>query len=101
MKKVIKNVEYVAIKDVEQGSSDLAVTINGIDLIEMELEKGVEILSQHNLIKDGHFIIPAGYSLVGITQHGGAFEYEFQNGDTNILVDMSFDNEEEEAQYIA
>ncbi|MNT86602.1 hypothetical protein D3C72_2269110 [compost metagenome] len=77
------------------------MNINGIELIDLSPAEGLQILKNHNLINNGNVVIPAGFSLVGITQHGGAFEYEFQQGDTTISADICFESEEDEAQHIA
>jgi predicted O-methyltransferase YrrM len=96
-KKVIKDIIYGTVKDLKSGSFDLAFTIKGQDLINMDLDEGLKIMKDNGLVKDDNLIIPAGVELTNTQQYGGAIEYNFGNG--FIVVDLAFDNDENE--YIA
>ena len=92
----IKDIIYGSVEDLKKGYYDLAITINGKDLINMPIDEGIKILNGNGLIKGDNIIIPKGLS-VTTKQIGGALECNFNNG--YIIADLAFDGDIDE--YIA
>jgi hypothetical protein len=97
MKKVLKDIEYFTLEELENGTVDMAVTVNGVDLIDMPIDEGIKILRDNNLIKNEAIIIPAGLELTSIEDFGATYEYNFGNG--FIVLDLCFNNDDED-EYI-
>lgn len=97
MKKVLKDINYFTLEELSNGSVDIAISVNGVDLIDMPMDKGLKILRDNNLIKNDTIIVPAGLELTSIEDFGATYEYNFGNG--FIVLDLCFDGDDED-EYI-
>jgi hypothetical protein len=51
MKKVLKDIVYCTIEEAQEGSCNIAMIVDGHDLICADPVDAIEILQHHNLIK--------------------------------------------------
>ena len=94
--KTIQEIIYCSIDEIKEGNVDIAITIDGNDLIDKDTNEALKILKNNNMINNGNVVIPAGLEVTK-KQCVGAEEYNFGNG--HIIVDLAFDDGEEK-QYI-
>ncbi|MFA6199255.1 MAG: hypothetical protein WC679_02450 [Bacteroidales bacterium] len=79
--KVLKtDIIYSDLKLVLDGEYEIAIEINGIDLIDLPVDQAIDILNANGLIKEQLILIPAGSILDSEEYFGGACEYSFNNG---------------------
>lgn len=95
--KVLKNdLLYVNLNQVVDGSTDIGINLNGVELINEELKGAVKLLSDGGMIKgDGDIIIPKGATFVKKEEFGGATEYTFTFNGNTALVDLFLEDEDE------
>lgn len=88
MKKVINDIVLMKVDEVKEGIYNLAFTINGENLIDKEVEYGLNKLNEIGLIKNDNVIIPAGLEILSYNEDEE--HCEFKINDNMITTDNLF-----------
>ncbi len=92
----IKDCEYMSLKGLRDGSYDPAITIDGIDYIDFDIETAIRAFTEAGLTNEEYVIIPKGTTIIDVKEFGGATEYTLSYNDKVLVLDLELDGEEDD-----
>lgn len=111
---VKKDIAYYGINGLLEGETDIGITINGINLVNMEKEKAIEILNNYGLVKNANLqgfgkyqkciVIPKGFEVINIVDLINYRTYKLKGNidGKNIVIEIDllfFDSEGNTIEY--